>query len=166
MSKPVDGYEGLYEVDDTGHVWALRSGTPKPMHPYGKNGYLAVNLFRNGKYSHKYVHRLVAEAFLPNPRDLPVINHKNGDKHDNRVDNLEWCTQQANIDHSWRHGLQHGVGEGHGMHKLTEDDVRAIRREYVKGSTNHGTRALGEKYGVAQCTVSAIINRRIWKEVV
>lgn len=71
---------------------------------HGSRGYLMVRFTSKGKYYP--VHRLVALAFIPNPKNLPQINHKNGIKHDNRVDNLEWCTISENAKHAFRTGLR------------------------------------------------------------
>ena len=67
-----------------------------------KNGYLYVDLYKDGKRKTYKVHRLVAQAFIPNPHSLPEVNHKNEDKTDNRVENLEWCTQEYNINYGTR----------------------------------------------------------------
>lgn len=120
MSQPeewrdIEGYEGLYQVSSLGRVRTL----PKPMF-YGAssnvrnhesairamrimkarkklNGYLQISLFRNGKPRTFTIHRLVAKTFLPNPHKYPYINHKDEDKSNNTVDNLEWCTPSYNI---------------------------------------------------------------------
>lgn len=68
-------------------------------------GYLTVTLSTNGMKKQCLIHRLVAQTFIPNPKKLPVINHLNGIKSDNRVSNLEWCSQKKNIEHSWEKGL-------------------------------------------------------------
>lgn len=94
-AKPVKGYEGLYSVDDTGTVYGWK-GQPLKPHDNGY-GYLIVDLHDlSGEKKHKKVHRLVAEAFLPNPKNLPEINHKDENKHNNFVSNLEWCTSSYN----------------------------------------------------------------------
>lgn len=104
--KPVVGYEGLYEVSNLGRVKSL-GNTRKCSRFKGivtimkqevsKVGYYRVSLRKEGKYKHWGVHRLVAIAFLPNPNNLPVVNHKDENPKNNCVDNLEWCTQQYNI---------------------------------------------------------------------
>jgi len=68
-------------------------------------GYLGVNLWNGTKSIKKYIHRLVALAFIPNPENLPDVNHKDGDKSNNTLDNLEWCTNQENMNHAWKTGL-------------------------------------------------------------
>ena len=70
-----------------------------------KDGYLQVQLYKNGIRSHKRVHRLVAEAFIPNPNNKPEVNHKDGNKHNNSVDNLEWVDKSENMKHAFRTGL-------------------------------------------------------------
>lgn len=94
--KPIDKFED-YEVSDTGLVRSLKNGRKRILSP-GKNqwGYLHVNLCRNGKAKHMYVHRLVADAFIPNPLGLPTVNHKDENKLNNNAENLEWLTMGDN----------------------------------------------------------------------
>ena len=77
----------------------------KVLKPTLRKGYLAVTLTHNGERKTYGVHRLVADAFIPNPENKPTVNHINGVKTDNRVDNLEWATMKENCDHKWRTGL-------------------------------------------------------------
>lgn len=99
--KPIAGYEGLYEVSDSGLVRSLCAGRwkttmlRKPVPD--KDGYLTVILKKDGKCVNHKIHRLVAEAFLPNKNNLPVVNHKDENKQNNTVSNLEWCTHQYNL---------------------------------------------------------------------
>lgn len=93
--KDVVGYEGLYKISNLGRVYSLKTGKNLKQIDNGR-GYLQVGLWKNGKrFCHK-VHRLVAEAFIPNPNNLEEVNHKNEIKTDNRVENLEWCTHAYN----------------------------------------------------------------------
>lgn len=154
---PVKGYEGLYSVDSIGNVHFCKG----ILKPFVKNGYLAVNLTKNKICKHYYIHRLVAEAFIPNPNGFREVNHINCDKHNNSVDNLEWCDRKRNLQHSYEHGLKRR-GETHGCHKLTEKEVMNIRKEYVKGDRKHSLHALGEKYGVSYSTIQAIVKGRLW----
>lgn len=95
--KPVVGYEN-YEVSTTGHV--RRIGAPTFLRPCLRNGYLCVNLWKNNKGKNFYVHRLVAEAFLLKVEGFNIVNHKDEDRLNNHVDNLEWCTSQYNNEYS------------------------------------------------------------------
>lgn len=96
--KDVTGYEGLYQVSNTGKVKTLqkqvgRKEAEKIMKPSVIwTGYLRIGLRKNGKSKNTYIHRIVAQEFIENPEHKPIINHKNGNRQDNRVENLEWCT--------------------------------------------------------------------------
>ena len=108
--KDVVGYEGLYKVSDRGNVHSVvrkdsigsKCGGRILKPNYDKDGYLNVNLCNNGKVKTKKIHRLVAEAFLPNPNGLPQINHIDEIKDNNNVENLEWCTSKYNLNHGTR----------------------------------------------------------------
>lgn len=108
--KPVKGYEEFYQVSNLGRVRSLprrlfnglgyfiKKG--KVLKPYkDKDGYLVVGLRNSGHNKTAKIHRLVAEAFISNPHNLPQINHKNERRNDNRADNLEWCTNQYNLNY-------------------------------------------------------------------
>lgn len=104
---PVVGFEGLYEVSSLGRVKSLGNNRFKKevimnLHPNKKSGYLYVPLYKNKKKYNKKVHRLVAIAFIPNPLNLPHINHKDENKQNNCVDNLEWCTHKYNVNYGTR----------------------------------------------------------------
>ena len=99
--KNVIGYEGLYEVSNKGNVRNIRRNTLLKL---SKNnyGYIKVFLYKNGIRTCLSVHRLVAQAFIPNPDNLPQVNHKDEDKTNNSVDNLEWCNQKYNVNYGHR----------------------------------------------------------------
>lgn len=94
--KPVVGYESLYEVSNFGNVRSLnyrRTGQKKILSSTtSKEGYKKISLYKEGKMKQVYIHRLVAQAFIPNPNDYPIINHKDENPSNNHVSNLEWCT--------------------------------------------------------------------------
>jgi len=112
LYREIQGYKGLYEVSNYGNVRSLSRQT---LGRWGKMktspgrvmkssltnaGYLRVDLCVNGSHKHYSVHRLVAQAFVPNPKNKRCVNHKNSNREDNRVENLEWVTYKENIDHA------------------------------------------------------------------
>ena len=92
-----------YIVSDTGRI--RRDGSSKDHSVQDKRGYLTVDLYDGGKRKTERVHRLVAEAFIPNPDNKPEVNHKDGNKHNNNASNLEWVTSKENCRHAWNSGL-------------------------------------------------------------
>lgn len=158
----ISGYDGLYSVDKNGNVYSEQTTMSRRkgiLKPEIKNGYLSVNLYKNGKCKHHYVHRLIAETFIPNPNNYREINHIDCNKHNNAVSNLEWCDRKGNLQHSYNNGLKR-AREKHGGCKLSEKQVAEIRA--ARGKITQ--RELANEYGVKQCTISAIQHGRIWKE--
>lgn len=97
--RDIKGYEGLYQVSNEGMVKSLRNNKILSLFANHK-GYLQVYLTKNGEKKGFLVHRLVAKTFIPNPQNLPQVNHKDEDKTNNKVENLEWCTNDYNINYS------------------------------------------------------------------
>lgn len=153
----VKGYEGLYEVSNLGNVRRVGGKvlSPKP----GKLGYKIVALHMNG-YAKKYlVHRLVAEAFIPNPEDKQYVNHKDGDKSNNVLSNLEWATPSENIHHAYDTGLHYPIrGEKNVQCKLTTKDIEWIKANVIKGDKKFGCKAIAKKFGVTEPHISYIVN--------
>lgn len=153
-----------YEVSDMGRVRNKARGNILKQHRNcsGK-GYLFVAL---GAGKQINVHRLVAGAFIgPCPIGLEV-NHIDGDKLNNASTNLEYCTRSENEKHSLRLGLRkpfHKIGQEHPRAKLTEKDVRQIRRLYSSGKYSQSE--IGKMYGMKQCSIQHITKRRIWKHI-
>ncbi len=97
--REIKGYEGYYEVSNTGLVRRIKTGfILKPIK--NKLGYCSVGLSKNGIVKHRLIHRLVAEAFIENPYSYNIVNHKDNNPSNNNVDNLEWCTQAYNLEYS------------------------------------------------------------------
>lgn len=92
--RPVQGYEGIYEVSDAGRI---RNVSGRVLKPQLQNGYYYIGLAKDGKVKRYRLHRLVALSFVPNPGSLPLINHKDECKTNNRAENLEWCTASYNL---------------------------------------------------------------------
>lgn len=150
--RTIAGYEGLYEVSNKGRV---RSKTLRLRSPsYTKDGYHKLNLSNKGKCTTHQVHRLVALAFLPNPLGLPHVNHKDEDKENNDVSNLEWCTAQYNSVYS--HGVSGrllspagvvvsftniaGFCKEHGLHENAVNKLLSGVFNQTKGWTRIGDR--------------------------
>lgn len=165
--KDIDGYEGLYKVSNIGRVRNERCMIMKGSD--NGRGYLSVRFCINYLKRSKKIHRLVAEAFIPNPLNKPQVNHINGIKTDNRVENLEWCTLQENIDHAVSTGLwdknKHnaGNGENNGFSKLTEKDVLEIRSKFKPRIYTRDMLAV--EYGVKASCIKDVVNRKSWKHI-
>lgn len=106
--KDIHEYEGLYQVSSLGNVRRIRPDGCFHIlcNCIGKDNYYIIKLCKENKPHTFYVHRLVAEEFIENPHDYPQVNHIDGDKHNNCVNNLEWCTNKQNLEHSYKTGLK------------------------------------------------------------
>lgn len=158
------GYEESYQISDRGRIFTKRrlDGNRiiygRELHPQvTKDGYLKVGLTKNSETKRFYVHRLVAQHFIENPRNLPQVNHKDGNKFNNDVSNLEWCTRRQNQEHAVRNSLmQHG--EARPSAKLTEKDVLEIYK--LKGIIP--AREIATHYGVSKNTINVILRGKKW----
>jgi len=161
--KSITGYEGLYEVSDLGRIKSYHRNNVTLLNPAKmKKGYLRVRLTNKNKGFSPLVHVLVAKAFIPNPENKQQVNHKDGIKWNNNVDNLEWNTQSENQIHARKLGLFGDInGENNNYHKLTESDVLQIR-------SLHGTirdAEIARLYNVTQACVYLIVKRKKWKHI-
>ena len=141
MWKDVIGFEDVYEISDSGIVRSkdrmcvdklgrkrFRKG--KILNPdIAPNGYYRVTLAKNGKKVQKYLHRMLAEQFILNPENLPQVNHKDGNKLNCSLDNLEWVSVKENVIHAYRHGLiNHVCGANHPNYgKFGKNSKKAVR---------------------------------------
>lgn len=169
--KQVPGYYN--EVSNFGNVRSINHKAGNGKTYQGKNlkpvltnsGYVNINLITGNDKDRivKRVHRLVAELFIPNPDGKDEVNHIDGNKQNNRADNLEWVTRNENEQHAYDTGLITILkGSEKPLAKLTENDVIKIREEYAKGCLQI---ELASKYGVARQTISSIVNRKAWTHV-
>lgn len=153
---PIKGYEGLYEVSNTGYVRSIRRNIM--IKPYlNHTGYLMVNLWCNCKQDKRLVSRLVAEHFVENKMNKPYVNHINGIKTDNRCNNLEWCTQSENVKHAYDTNLHKIVHR-----KLSDEDVLKI---IELRKINTPIKEIAQKYNVSISLVSMLINGKRRKKV-
>jgi hypothetical protein len=124
-------------------------------------GYLQVLICHNGSSKGERVHRLVAMVFIENPEELPKVNHKDLNKYNNVVDNLEWCTQGANVAHAKANGRMI-KGEAGITSKLTDENVREIKYLFTE---NHSNRVIADLFGVHPGTINCIRTGRNWSHI-
>lgn len=165
----ITGYEGFYQVSNLGRVKHLANGIKCNRERFlvGINqgcGYLAVGLSKGGVKKMFLIHRLVAAAFFGDHPGLSV-NHKNGNKHNNRIDNLEYMTLAENNRHARKNGLAgNAIGERVGTAKLTGVKAAEIKRKLkATGGANIGS--IAKEYGVTYGTIHAIFKNRTWRHV-
>lgn len=170
--KPIPGYAG-YEISSLGNARSVdriievticgkviqRHCKGHALTPNfdGKQHYLHVVLGKSGAHN---IHRLVAEAFIPNPDGLPEVNHKDEDKTNNCADNLEWCDHRYNNRYGSK--MYASRGERNAMNTFSEDVIREIKRTYIPNDKEFGVSGLAKKYGISQTHVCAIIKGRRW----
>lgn len=168
---PVVGFEGQFEVSDAGRVkalawsrrhWCGRS-IPQPEKIITQSrhagGYRIVSL-RDGRKH--YVHRLVMAAFAGPAKDRQDVNHIDGDKTNNRLDNLEYCDRLHNVHHAIATGLQDNAGEGNGMHRYTTEQIIAAYNAVRSGLTQRQAAAVS---GVSEGMISQVVMGKRWKHL-
>ena len=163
--KEIPGYEGIYEVSNYGQVKRIKDEHNTYAGKilaggFDEDGYHLVLLYKGGKRRMFKVHRLVAQAFIPNPDNLPQVNHKNTRKWDNAADNLEWSTAKHNINHAIDNGLWN-PSRGADRHNAKLDDNRVLQ---IRDLLFLGKRPedIGPAYGVHPTTIADIQHRRTW----
>lgn len=163
--RSINGFDH-YIVSNMGNVKNVITGNIIGKKTSNKYQYKRIKLSQDGKKLFIDVHRLVAETFIPNPEKLEVVNHINGDKSDNRVENLEWCTRSYNQLHAYKTGLQKvRTGEQVGSSKLTKENVQYIKSHYKKYDKEFNAYALARKFGVTNSTIFKCLKGENWKEV-
>lgn len=163
----IDGSLTDYSVTRDGDIISYKyynTDKPRRLIHMKIKGYHAVNLIINGKERMFKVYRLVAEAFIPNPDNKPEVNHLDGDKDNNSVENLEWVTPKENIQHAFATMLTSGrQGESHPMHKITEDT--AIQICSLIESNMYTMREISIITGSTYSIVKKIKNRTRWTHI-
>ena len=164
--RDVPGFEGNYKVSNLGQVMSIprpntRGGVLKTnLH---RQGYLMVTLYKSAKRKTMLVHRLVAIAFIGDIPQGKEVNHINGDKGDNRLENLEYVTpseNQLHACHVLRTARVHG--ENHHKAKVNDDKVRQMRREYASGAKPVH---IAKRYDLSLTTTYQILHRELWKHI-
>ena len=170
--KPIPGYETLYEVSNYGRVRSLmkKQGTRpgRIVKPRKHNaGYLSVGLYGKEKPSYRLVHTLVLEAFVGPRPDGMVSHHRDANRHNNRLENLEWISPSDNIAHAYRTfntaSRNRSCGEEHGASKLTEEQVSEIRQLYASGE--YSQVRLAAMFNIVQPHISRIVRSESWSHI-
>ena len=149
--KDIEGYEGLYQISNLGKVKSIRFNKERLLKYDKSTSYLRIKLCKDGIETNYLIHRLVAKAFIPNPDNKPQVNHIDGIKTNNSVDNLEWCTASENQTHALKTKLI--------KTKLTEEQVLEII------ASNLTQKELANKYSIKQPTISRIKNNKRWSHL-
>ena len=168
----IKNYEGLYAISSTGKVWSypkyngvgFREG--KWLKTFIHRGYEYVTLTKDSVQKKYLIHRLVAQSFLENNLLKKEVNHINGIKHDNRVENLEWVSPKENSVHAYKTGLHVHIGlkgEKNPKSKLRVKDILYIRGHEIVSSSDR--KYFMKRFGVKKNTISDIINRKSWTHV-
>jgi hypothetical protein len=170
--KDINGFEGIYQVSNLGRVKSVkrtcnrsfghgRAVPEKMLSAVKRNKYLAVTLWMLNSKSMHSVHRLVAAAFLPNPENKATVNHIDGNKMNNHVENLEWATHSENSIHAFDNGLR-AKGEGHPNSKLTKSEVIEIRTLLASGQSQQ---AIATKFNVSKSCIKGIKQLKNWSHL-
>ena len=168
--KPLIYHGELFDRFEVSNFGKLRNANTKHIYKLtvNKQGYKAVCVSLGSRKNKKLIkiHRAIAETFVNNPYLKPQINHIDGNKLNNYVDNLEWVTAKENTIHAYKYGLNKApIGEQCGTHKLTEEDIKYIRKHYISKDKTYGSEALARKFNVAHSTISRAYYGKAWKHI-
>ena len=173
--KDIKNYEGIYQVSNLGRIKTLdkyvnclyeqkRLIKSREIKTFKNNsGYYIVSLYQNNKSKKFLVHRLVAEAFIPNLNNKKEVNHIDGNKENNCVENLEWVTAKGNILHATKNKLRIIDGCNNWQAKMTPDNILFIRNNYKPRDKNFGRKALAKRFGCNVSIISNIVARKTYK---
>lgn len=167
MLYDVVGYEGHYQFDENGNVYSLKNGRVKKLKPrITHDGYVWYSLSKDGKAKTIRINRIIATALIPNPENKLTVNHKDGNKLNNTLSNLEWATREEQIQHAYNLNLKQPMkGTLSGRALLTEEQVIEIRSIYKAKSKEFGMQALAKKYNVSCPTILRCVRKRSYDNI-
>lgn len=157
--RDIPQYEN-YQISNHGRIYSKHKNELKALE-INKKGYETIRPYKNNIRKTFRIHRLVAELFIPNPQNKPQVNHKDGNKLNNHIDNLEWVTYRENVDHAVKNNLL-CRGEDSPHSKMTEKKVREMRKLYSQG---FGSTTLAKMFDINEKNAYNIIKRKAWKHV-
>jgi hypothetical protein len=167
QDKPIRGYEDIYSIDADGNVYSYHTNRVIKTKT-AKNGYKIICLHKNGKRKWLLVHRLVADAFIENPENKSQVNHKDLDKKNNSVNNLEWVTSSENMQHAKQNGKVNTKEHQNKLRNicgyLTIEQARNIRNIYRTRKITQ--KELGRMFNVTEDVVYHIVNNHTYKEAI
>lgn len=159
-------FDGMYQVSNKKRVRSFHFGRVRIMkQTVDKDGYHRVQLSKNGEHHLHSIHRLLAESVIPNLQNLPVVHHRDDNRSNNCVENLEWATKSDNAKYAVAAG-KIKLGMERFNSKLTDDDVRYIRAHYIPYHPEFSLGALAAKFKVSVSTIRDVVLRKTWKHVV
>lgn len=174
--KDIPDYEGIYQVSNKGNVKSLSrvlifsdgrvyrfSEKILKISPVGEGKYPTIHLYRDGVRKTLSIHKIVAQVFIPNPENKKTVNHKNGNKFDNRVENLEWMTYQENNNHAICNGLNKGTPYGvlSKLTRLNEDQILELYGNWKsKTQGKFGTKYFADKFNLSENTIRSYIKNK------
>ncbi len=158
--KDIESIPG-YKISNQGRIKSHTGKVLKTFH--NSRGYVTIRISNYGNPKSITLHRIVAKAFVPNPNNLPEVNHIDSNRANNNFNNLEWCTHSQNQFHAYKSGFRDHKGDNHPQRKINSDIVKEIRSRYIPYVCTG--KKLAAEYGITVSSLNNIISGKNWKHV-